>query len=607
MHFHPFVLPFLLGLIFIVVFFVVKIIYWYQNLLIEEKIKFKQSVFTVKTWLAIKEVFFESLLHRKVFKINPLLGYMHSSIAFGWFLLIVIGNFESRLYHPSDLNPPYYPIFLSYFDKSSHEVYWFAGIFKFVMNLLLLIILTGVSLAVIKRFYAELFSMKKTSSLKWSDKIPLYALWLIFPFRLLAESVSAGYYHNGGFLTNSLGSVLSSFIPEYPFVEMFYWLYSISLGIFFISLPWSRYMHIPSEVVFIFFRNYGVDFSPANKAVNEVEVLSCSRCGICIDTCQIMSSARVNHIQAVYFIRGVREKKYDENKTFNCLMCGRCSNICPVGIDVNKYRLSQRIEANMQIDLPADKFKINPLEKAKVGYFAGCMTHLTPSVKEAMIQILNQSGSNWIFLDEKSGICCGRPAKLAGLTSKAISLQNALKELIASAEIQQLVTSCPICLKTFREDYKLSIPVDHHSVFINQLIKDKKLIYSRLDLNAVYHDPCEMGRGLGIYDEPRELLDKVIQLRNHQYEKDNALCCGGSLAGFRLTNQEKELITKDALEKMNVADMNILATSCPMCKKTFARYAGNKVSDIAEIVAMAMKTKEGQKHISEQISIKELL
>ena len=65
----------------------------------------------------------------------------------------------------------------------------------------------------------------------------------------------------------------------------------------------------------------------------------------------------------------------------------------------------------------------NP-EKADVLFFAGCMTHLTPAIKNSMIKILDASGVNYNFIDEEGGVCCGRPLMLAGQDKEARELIN---------------------------------------------------------------------------------------------------------------------------------------------------------------------------------------
>jgi hypothetical protein len=115
MTFNLFVLPFFLGLIILMVMLGVKYARWIKSFDPSDKERIRNGIFTGKTLRAAGEVIMESLLHGKMFHRNALLGYMHMSFALGWFLLIVCGNLESRIYSKVHLNPPYYPIFLKFF------------------------------------------------------------------------------------------------------------------------------------------------------------------------------------------------------------------------------------------------------------------------------------------------------------------------------------------------------------------------------------------------------------------------------------------------------------------------------------------------------------
>ncbi|MDP2115721.1 MAG: (Fe-S)-binding protein, partial [Bacteroidota bacterium] len=96
MDFPPsFILPFTIGLLFISVFLVIITGIWISGLSRIDKSRIIKSIFTRKSLQAIRETFMEALLHRKIFRKNPVLGYMHMSLAFGWFLLIVVGHIDA--------------------------------------------------------------------------------------------------------------------------------------------------------------------------------------------------------------------------------------------------------------------------------------------------------------------------------------------------------------------------------------------------------------------------------------------------------------------------------------------------------------------------------
>ena len=147
--------------------------------------------------------------------------------------------------------------------------------------------------------------------------------------------------------------------------------------------------------------------------------------------------------------------------------------------------------------------------QADVLYFAGCMTHLTPSIRNSMIKILDASGVNYKFIDENGGVCCGRPLMLAGQDKEARELINYNSKLILKSGAKTLVTSCPICYKVFRESYYLDIEVLHHTQFIKNLIDEGSLKLNFLRKKVAYHTPCDLGRGSGVYEEPKEVLRYV--------------------------------------------------------------------------------------------------
>jgi len=236
MKFDPFVLPFLGGMVFVLFTVFAKWTIWFKALTKQERKIFSRALFSHKTVTATGEVFSESLLHRKIFRINPWLGYMHMSLAFGWFLLIVAGNLEARWHSHGHLNPPYYPNLLRILCARSPSAP-LPEVFHICDGLSSAVSVIGVNHCHSKRFKSKIVGMKKTTRLKTIDRIALISLWLIFPLRLLAESFNAGLYDTGGFLTNNLGHFFAKFLPlEYLCYPM-WWAYSISLGLFFIAIP----------------------------------------------------------------------------------------------------------------------------------------------------------------------------------------------------------------------------------------------------------------------------------------------------------------------------------------------------------------------------------
>jgi Fe-S oxidoreductase len=621
MQFDPFVIPFNIGLYFIIIYAVVRSVTWFNDLSRPDKLRLQRGFFGRTFGQSIKEIFLESLIHRKILKSNPRLGYMHMSLAFGWFLLILFGTIEADVFGAHHLNAPYKAIFFKFFYPE-HGRMGFEAVYSFLMDLILAFILSGLLLAIIKRFSSKAVGMKKTTRLRVLDKVALTSLWLIFPSRLLAESFTSGAYGTGSFLTGSLGSLLASFLPAHEMAYPFWWLYSLSLGTFFILLPLTRYMHIPTELFLIFARNSGIKTGDQPGAFREIQIYSCSSCGICIDACQLNFSAGITNIQSAYLTKGIRNNENVSDIAFNCLMCGRCDQKCPVGIELTPLRMLSRragetIESKQTIwqkyfperqsVLPARSAPdpsytfLKQYEPAKtdVIYFAGCMTHLTPAIKNSMVEILEASGVRYNFLDETGGVCCGRPLMLAGQDREARELINHNSQLIWKSGAHTLVTSCPICFKVFKESYYLDVEVLHHSQFIKNLIEDGSLKLNFLQRKVTYHAPCELGRGAGVYDEPKDVLRYVARLQETGFEDQNSLCCGGSLGNIKISSRQKSMIAHDVTAELTKDNPDILATSCPLCKKTLAAATTTKVADISEIVADAIIRPDIKKKLTE--------
>lgn len=141
--FAPFCIPFIVGAAAMFLTLAWKWGYWLYQLPRADKMRIIRNIPTRATLEAAGEVVSESLLHRRIFRVNPLLGYMHMSLAFGWFLLISVGWIETVAYMGFRWVPLQGHVFFRYFATSlPHK-----PIFAFIMDLLLLFVLSGVALA----------------------------------------------------------------------------------------------------------------------------------------------------------------------------------------------------------------------------------------------------------------------------------------------------------------------------------------------------------------------------------------------------------------------------------------------------------------------------
>ena len=571
--FHPFVLPFVLGMAFVLTYCVVGLLRVIGQLPKDDRKQFWRSLVTPKTaWANIRDLFGDCLFHVKIWKRNPVLGYMHTAIAFGWFMIIVIGHVMLFTLKPIEgvglqgverMFPNfYYPIFFKYFAEET-------PVFAFLMDFFLLMIISGILIAVVKKIHSKIVGVKRIMHFGFADNLIRFALWTIFPFRLIAEKSN---------------------------IMAFWWLYSIDLMVFMFMLPFTRYMHIPTEALFILLRHAGLKPREPRKGYALAQIYSCPSCGLCIDACPMSVNDKNSDNTSAYFMKRLRNGDREEAQRIaeTCMQCGKCVAVCPVSIESCDIKMSQREAVPYQIKSDhayLDEYEpIKDESRVSVLYFAGCMTQLTPKILRAMKQIMEAAGEKYEFLDQDGGVCCGRPMLLSGKTAEAQAMMAKNTELIKKSGAKRLVLSCPICYKVFKEEYHLEgVEILHHTQYINELVKKGKLKFDKNDVNYVYHDPCELGRAFGVYDEPREVIESVGHLRKAKSEKELSICCGGSLGSFNLTQQERDEITANSVNDLMFNNPDEIVTACPLCLKTFARKSPVVVKDIAEVVASQLK------------------
>jgi Fe-S oxidoreductase len=170
-------------------------------------------------------------------------------------------------------------------------------------------------------------------------------------------------------------------------------------------------------------------------------------------------------------------------------------------------------------------------------------------------------------------------------------------------QVKKIITCCPHDYNTLKNEYPDlggKYTVIHHTEFINELILKGKLKIDKsiLDKKKIaYHDPCYLGRGNGIYNEPRNILTRITsRFTELKRNKTASLCCGAGGAQM-FKEAEKGNMEVYALRTNDILEINpdVVATSCPFCMtmlidgiKMKDKQAEIKILDIAEIVSMCM-------------------
>jgi Fe-S oxidoreductase len=218
-------------------------------------------------------------------------------------------------------------------------------------------------------------------------------------------------------------------------------------------------------------------------------------------------------------------------------------------------------------------------KRGEVLYFVGCLPYFdsffedldvhTLDTARSTIRIMNALGIKPMLLENER--CCGHDMLWTGDEDNFKRLaEHNLKE-IEKSKAKRVVFSCPEGYRTFKLDYpryfgKLKFEVLHLSELMAQGSSQNPLSLGRLNKAVTYHDPCRLGRHMGLYDPPRELLKSIkdLELREMYHNKHTALCCGTS--AWMNCDLASKQIQMMRLREAKETGAQILVTACPKCQ-----------------------------------------
>ena len=232
---------------------------------------------------------------------------------------------------------------------------------------------------------------------------------------------------------------------------------------------------------------------------------------------------------------------------------------------------------------------------------AGSFDDRAKRITKAFVKILNSANISFGVLG-KDESCTGDPAKRAG--NEFLFQMQAMTniETLNSFEIKTIVTTCPHCFNTLKNEYPSlggNYDVYHHTQFINKLLSDGRFSIkggSYKGKKITYHDPCFLGRANKEYNAPRHLIKKLdAELSELKRCKSKALCCGaGGAQMFKESEKGKTEINIERAQEIKENTSKIVATGCPFCNtmltdgtKSFMDNKKVEVLDIAELIVKA--------------------
>jgi heterodisulfide reductase subunit D len=375
------------------------------------------------------------------------------------------------------------------------------------------------------------------------------------------------------------------------------------------------------------------------------QIYSCGRCGYCLggyasNVCPSRFIAGFESSTArgrMLIARALLEKKLHyspelASMLFTCFLCGACDVKCSQAAkikvtEITKAMRHDAINAGIILDklIPGAKALVESRniynepqtmrttflsqlieggEKADLLYFPGCViTFRYPQIAHNTLRILSFAGVKFALLGEEEW-CCGNPFLFMGMYKEAENfvLHNVMK--IREKGVKTVLTSCAGCYRVLSQEYpkifggELPFKVVHITQFLDKLIDEGYIKLKKLSYDKVtYHDPCEIGRYAGIYEEPRSVIQSVPRLKLMEMEKnrENSWCCGGGGSVNIVHTHSALSVGELRIEHAEETGVKTLVTACPSCVQMLELASKRKrseirVIDIASLVLEALKS-----------------
>jgi heterodisulfide reductase subunit D len=233
-------------------------------------------------------------------------------------------------------------------------------------------------------------------------------------------------------------------------------------------------------------------------------------------------------------------------------------------------------------------------ENAKLAYFVGCTSsYREKNIAKATAEILNQLGIKFKILKEEH--CCGSPVYMTGQLEKAIEIAKENVKIFSEAGIERIITSCAGCYRMLKDTYPINFNLDHKievlhlPEFLLEMVKSGDLTFEKeLPMKITYHDPCHLGRHMGVYEPPRDLLSKIpgIEVIEMVRNKYNAWCCGSGGGVRSAFKGLSEFAAGERIKEAEGTHAMAIVSACPFCVNQFksVKNTSLQVFDISELV-----------------------
>ena len=323
------------------------------------------------------------------------------------------------------------------------------------------------------------------------------------------------------------------------------------------------------------------------------QILQCSRCGFCQAVCPVYGATLRPGLNArgkMLLLKEVMDGNLELNdqlseSLFQCTTCASCFENCPSGVEVPEIIKQARKDmvnvgschpafegmhkvlqkhTNIYAEDEPEDFERERNQKAEVVYFIGCVgSYREDEATLETLELLDKLRVDFTLIDE---VCCSGVLEDVGYEIIP-DLARKNMDLIFDTGAKTVITGCPYCFRTFNnkpqygEMKEKGVKVVHITQFLQNF--DFSV---RTDKRVTYHDPCDLGRHCGIYDEPRNTIRKIapdfVEMPDN---REGALCCGagGGVRGAFAKNSIA--MARRRLEQAESVGAEIVLTECNSC------------------------------------------
>src|SRR6266511_1979009 len=315
---------------------------------------------------------------------------------------------------------------------------------------------------------------------------------------------------------------------------------------------------------------------------------ACTTCRWCVDACPVF----IEHVPKIVDMR--RWLVLTESR-FPAELQPAFRNLENNG---NPWQMSWQTRTDWASNLGVRV--MSDVSEAEYLYWVGCygsFDERNKKVVRAFVKLLQAAEVDFAILGNEEK-CTDEPARRLRHEYLYQTLAQGNIETLKRYRFQTIVTACPHCFNTIRNEYPDfdgHFRVIHHSQLLEELVRAGRLRVAQEGSERItYHDACNLGRYNNVYDEPRRVLASATraELVEMRLNRSKGFCCGGGGGRVWMEENEGRRVNQLRVEQAMEVNPDILASACPFCLTMFedgvkAKEVGDRIKtrDIAEILA----------------------